>query len=323
MGFRLSYFFAPERESLPTPVKVNLTMQPEKPTTDPDMGKGRVEDLPVPVKREKPVTADILSRADSKAHSPDKGKKHQANKTAIPRRKVDPTPPAIEKAKKETAEQKPVKNETKVASLSKPKLDMRRKPSAKDVDIFSVEAIKKAIESEAGRKTEKSRKDEEAKARRPSTKVTDRPDPLAVQIERPSGSPDLDGQELDSYVMSDTGDVIDMGDEAIVSLNTKSFKYVDYFNSLKKAVELVWTYPEEAVVNRMSGKALMRFTLTNKGELVDIRLIRSSGHKVLDDEALLAVKAAAPYKPFPANLNKKRLHIVAMFVYQPSFNSVW
>ena len=67
---------------------------------------------------------------------------------------------------------------------------------------------------------------------------------------------------------------------------------------------------------------MIKFTINSKGELLNVELLKTSGHKSLDDEAQAAVKLAAPYNAFPAMLNKKRLHIVATFIYQPTFNAV-
>ena len=141
-------------------------------------------------------------------------------------------------------------------------------------------------------------------------------------MERPSGVTDVKGAEIETYLMNETEDVIDMGDEAVVSLDTKAFLYVDYFNSIKRAIQIVWTYPEEAIMSGASGQALIRFTINSAGQLEDVSLLNSAGRKILDDEALTAIKAAAPYKPFPVNLSKKRLHIVAAFDYQPTYNAV-
>jgi len=44
-------------------------------------------------------------------------------------------------------------------------------------------------------------------------------------------------------------------------------------------------------------------------------LLRSSGYSVLDEEAMRAVKAAAPFHPIPSWIGKARLDIVASFEY--------
>lgn len=302
------------------PIRVTV-IEPE-PAADNIPISGRVEDLPAPEKEETPEKSKILSRNDSRGHSPEKGDKYQATKTAIPSERIDPATPALEIAKKEEREKSKAVSRTKVAALPRPEIINKKRPASRDLDLFSEEAIRKAIEPSNLRRFEKSDKPEQAKSRKLSTRITDRDRPPRPEADRASGTPDVKGAEISNYLMGDTDDVIDMGDEAVVSLNTKAFMYVDYFNSIKRAVELVWTYPEEAILSGASGRALIRFTLDKDGVLVDVRLLRSAGRKIFDDEALLAIKVAAPYKPFPASLNKKRLHIIGAFDYQPSFNAV-
>ena len=310
--------FLPE-DSKP-PVIVSLV--PEEVKKDDDQLTGRVEDLPLPEKEETPDKAKILSRADSKAHSPEKGEKYSAPKTAIPRERIDPSPPAVVLDKKDVKEKKRKVTKTMVAALPKPEVEIKDRPMARELDLFSEEAIKKAIEPARERRTDKSEKSEEEKSRKLSTRITDRPAPPSPEVERPSGVTDVKGAEIETYLMNETEDVIDMGDEAVVSLDTKAFEYVDYFNSIKRAIQIVWTYPEEAIMSGASGQSLIRFTINRAGGLEDVSLVNSAGRKILDDEALTAIKAAAPYSPFPANLDKKKLHIVASFVYQPSYNAV-
>lgn len=318
--FRFSGVIVLLPEEAAPPVVVSLL--PEEVEINDVQLTGRVEDLPIPAKEETPDEAKILSRADSKAHSPEKGERYTAPKTAIPRERIDPSPPALVLDKKNVKEKKKKVAKTMVAALPKPKVDTKNKPAARELDLFSEEAIKKAIEPARERRIEKSKTKEDEKSKKLSTRITDRPAPPRPEMERPSGAPDVKGADIETYMMNKTEDVIDMGDEAVVSLDTRAYQYVDYFNSIKRAVEIVWTYPEEAIISGASGQSLLRFTINSKGGLEDVRLVNSSGRKILDDEALLAIKAAAPYNPFPANLNKKRLHIIAAFVYRPSYNAV-
>ncbi|MBI4666006.1 MAG: energy transducer TonB [Nitrospinae bacterium] len=301
------------------PIKVNLAYM-DIPKQE-DMPEGRIEDLPMPPKVDKPAKADILSKYDSKAHSPEKGDKLKARKTAIPREEKEIPAPSLTRAKQDLTETRKEKPKTQVAAITKPRLDFGRKDSVKDVNLFSEEAIRKALETDKARRFEKDAQPREEQRRQLSAKMTDQPTPSA-DATRLSGVKGFKGAEAAKFASSSTGDVIEMGDEAIVSLNTSSFKYIDYFTSIKKAVELVWAYPEEAIIHGMSGAAVVKFTLNSAGELEDVRLMRTSGHKILDDEAQLAVKVAGPYNPFPKTLNKKRLHIVGTFIYQPTFNNV-
>ena len=302
------------------PVKVNL-IYAESPKNK-DMDQGRVEDLPKPDKVEIPDTADVLSRYDSRAHSPEKGKNYKARKTVLPREEVDLPHPSMKKSRENMEETRPEKPQTQVAALKRPTVDLSRKDTVRDVNIFSSEVVKKAIEAERAKKFEKDDQQREEKRKSVSSRPTDNPNPSNTETAKLSGVKGIKGADIEKFAMSATADVIDMGDEAIVSLNTRAFKYIDYFSHIKKAVELVWTYPDEAIVQGYHGSSVVRFTLKSTGELEEIKVIRSSGHKVLDDEALIAVKVAAPYNAFPKNLDKKKLHIVATFIYQPSFNNI-
>jgi protein TonB len=103
-----------------------------------------------------------------------------------------------------------------------------------------------------------------------------------------------------------------------VSLDTRDFRYISYFATIKRQIELVWNYPEEAARAGIYGELMMQFIIRRDGRLEDVRLLRSSGSRILDEEAIRAVKLANPYNPFPKRITKKRLHINAVFSYMPS-----
>lgn len=60
---------------------------------------------------------------------------------------------------------------------------------------------------------------------------------------------------------------------------------------------------------------MLQFAIRNNGELENAVVVRSSGSHVLDEEAVRAVKAAAPFKPIPPWIGKNRIEIVASFEY--------
>jgi protein TonB len=103
--------------------------------------------------------------------------------------------------------------------------------------------------------------------------------------------------------------------DAAIALNTRDPQYITYFNSIKRSIEFVWEYPEAALRYGLQGKLLLQFTILNSGELESMQIVRSSGSNVLDHEALRAMKAAAPFRPIPPWIDKKRLTITASFEY--------
>lgn len=103
--------------------------------------------------------------------------------------------------------------------------------------------------------------------------------------------------------------------EGPVRLDTKNPQYITYFNSIKRDIEFVWQYPEPALRYGLQGKLLLEFSILANGELASARIIHSSGSSLLDDEALRAIKAAAPFSPIPPWIDKNRIAIVASFEY--------
>ena len=103
-------------------------------------------------------------------------------------------------------------------------------------------------------------------------------------------------------------------DEA-VHLDTKEPKYVSYFTSIKRAIEVVWEYPEPALRQGLQGRLILQFTILGNGQLEGARLVRSSGFPILDQEAMRAVQAASPFHQIPPSIGKSRLDIVASFEY--------
>ncbi|MFI5322257.1 MAG: energy transducer TonB [Thermodesulfobacteriota bacterium] len=105
--------------------------------------------------------------------------------------------------------------------------------------------------------------------------------------------------------------------EDTVELSTTEFKYLSYFAKLKSQIEGVWNYPEESRNRGEEGQLFLIFTIKRNGELANIQLLSSSGYVRLDNEAIRAIRAAAPYSPFPEGWGSlEQLNIKATFIYQ-------
>lgn len=65
-------------------------------------------------------------------------------------------------------------------------------------------------------------------------------------------------------------------------------------------------YPEEARRRQLSGNLMLRVVLNPDGSLKQVVLLKSSGHKVLDDAAKRIVRLASPFEKVPANILNKR-----------------
>ena len=103
-----------------------------------------------------------------------------------------------------------------------------------------------------------------------------------------------------------------------IPLDTKEAKYVSYFNRIKQQIQQVWVYPNQAAKKKISGQITLKFKISRDGSLLDVHLTNSSGFNILDIAAIKAVKEAAPYYPFPMTIKKKKVSILATFVYSPN-----
>jgi TonB family protein len=105
-------------------------------------------------------------------------------------------------------------------------------------------------------------------------------------------------------------------DQATISLDTKDKRYVSYAKIIKEKIGLRWRYPPEALESLLEGKLLVIFSLTRGGNLIQSKIIDKSGYKILDEEALKAIRAAAPFPSFPEHIKASRLNIKATFDYR-------
>lgn len=105
----------------------------------------------------------------------------------------------------------------------------------------------------------------------------------------------------------ETGDKIDM--------NTTNFRFIGYFTSIRKAFELVWVYPGEAVRRGLQGEVHVEFTIQKDGKVSRIKVVETSGHKILDDAVVEGLKLASPFGPLPSSYDKDHLTIVGSFRY--------
>ncbi len=101
----------------------------------------------------------------------------------------------------------------------------------------------------------------------------------------------------------------------LTPLNAPEVQYISYFASIKRKIELVWQYPYEAAVAGIQGDLTIEFVIGRNGNLESLQLIRGSGHKILDDEAIRSIRTAAPFDPIPVRYKIPRLEIRGRFLY--------
>ena len=273
----------------PPPIQVKYFESKKKMDSKP----GKIVDAPEPpVKPEKANRKEFLTKYDSRSHS---NKKKTPEKIYKRKKTVVPKPQGA--LSKTGSNQRKVK---KIASKKKSPKQSRlnpRKRSLPESDIGTFRSI-------TPKKTQKTKPSSRQKAGVGST--------LAL----------LDGFDAEQFAFLDTDSMKDSDDDELVSLDTTEVKYASYFARIKHQIERVWIYPSDAAQRGISGDLSLKFRISKDGNLMGVHLIDKSGFEILDVAALKAVKEAAPFYPFPENIQREKISILANFVYTPNFQPV-
>ena len=76
-------------------------------------------------------------------------------------------------------------------------------------------------------------------------------------------------------------------------------------------------YPPLARARHLEGEVRLRFTLNKSGRLSrEVEIVKPSGFAVLDEQATECIRAAAPFPPFPPELQKDSLTVEVPIVYR-------
>jgi hypothetical protein len=114
-------------------------------------------------------------------------------------------------------------------------------------------------------------------------------------------------------------DVPDEGDRT--SLNTRGFRYWDFFHRVREQVKQHWAPNEEyqrrdptwSIYQRQNRLTVVRVVLDGQGNVVSVARVRKSGLTFLDDEAVRAFQASGPFLNPPAGLADESGRIVFNF----------
>ena len=238
-------------------------------------------DVPEPEKIEKPKTSEMIARYDSRAHSNQSAKKHLTYQN------------------NKTALPRQKQSASKTQSTSP-------LPAKKTKPVLNTQPTPKTLpEADKGIPVPKTQGE-----------VTREDSPRRIE----GGTLALlEGFDPDKYAKFDTQSPVPADDDEVISLDTRESKYAAYFSRIKKQIERVWSYPEEARRRAIGGKLLLRFQIAKDGKLMNVWLIDKSGHHLLDDAALRAIKDAAPYYPFPVTIERESISILVTFIYEPRY----
>ena len=92
----------------------------------------------------------------------------------------------------------------------------------------------------------------------------------------------------------------------LTAVSAKRVADAYYLENWRTKVERVGNqfYPQEARRQKLFGSLRMMVAVNADGEVLEIRILRSSGHRVLDQAAKQIVRRASPFAPFPVEIAK-------------------
>jgi TonB family protein len=286
--------------------------EPEKPKPEPPKPQGQIVDLAMPEQEEKPDEAKYVSQYDTKVKKETKAR--DARPAARTARKVSntpapPVPPMPVKPEDQSPDQLAINNQP--AAESKP--TRRVQESLLLVPKLKMETpLQLTPDGTRGRHVNKQGQDVsvEGNAERMAMMIKraendaaqgDPGEVLPSHIPRhllPSltSAMDSSGAPMNDYLPS-----VEESDET--GLNSRAFKYATFFNRIKKKIAQQWKPadaqqrydPTFSIHGYQSRYTVLYIVLDDRGNMVSVEVQRTSGVDFLDQEALSAVAAAAPF----------------------------
>lgn len=98
-----------------------------------------------------------------------------------------------------------------------------------------------------------------------------------------------------------------------IGARTYEYRFAHYIDVWRQKVERIGTlnFPQEARTRKIYASLQVTIAIKSNGEVEDVEINKSSGHRFIDDAAKRIVRMAAPFEPFPADIRKDTdiLHI--------------
>lgn len=117
------------------------------------------------------------------------------------------------------------------------------------------------------------------------------------------------------FVGSSVGAPTALTDEVVVDRSTRNKVLNDYALLTRDVIQRSWTTPLDlAVPGALKGKIRINYSIDRNGSLNAIQLVKSSGNAEMDATLLQAIRAAAPFPPFPDDVAAHKILIRANFI---------
>ena len=111
----------------------------------------------------------------------------------------------------------------------------------------------------------------------------------------------------------------------LTSVSTKESFDAKYLHEWGTRIEQVGNrnYPKEALSRHITGNLRLSVVINPDGTIYEIKVLQSSGQRILDDAARQIVRLAAPFASFPPEIRKQadRLQIIRTWSFEITGNN--
>ena len=192
-------------------------------------------------------------------------------------------------------------SEKKIIALDFSIMDGNQSVVSKGKNIVAEAKKVKAVKSKPKPKpVEKKKPLDEPKKPEVKEELTD--DPASEVIEKTEVieevvQPDTEAIDQEMIAQTDNANSNSTTDNSAAAAKAKYVK--QHFAYIKERIEKEFVYPRIARRRGLEGQVTVSFIICADGTAQDVKIIDSSGHKILDNNAIACVKRAAPFPPPP------------------------
>lgn len=90
-----------------------------------------------------------------------------------------------------------------------------------------------------------------------------------------------------------------------------------YTSKIRAKLNRLKKYPSAAASQRLGGVVTVNFTVDRGGNVTSSRMVKSSGHSVLDQEAMALLKRCSPFPAMPKEMTQTSLNLTVPIQFQP------
>lgn len=105
------------------------------------------------------------------------------------------------------------------------------------------------------------------------------------------------------------------GNKITEAIDSNNETMLHYLSIVRQKIEEKKEYPVFARNQGIEGTVRLRVTISSNGQIDEIKIVKSSGEKILDQAAVSTITKASPFPSFPEDLKTSSMQVELSLVY--------